>query len=251
MYFRSLITRKQFLVIVLPLESILPGRTQLQRSLSSVSMSVCSELQCPVDSVLSGHQATIPCRESREAGAARRCPAGAPGQGMAAGTAHPFHGGFLLCGFTTRCAEEVNGLSLNFTSQSLLAVQSGDCHCRLQIRGYFSFLLPCGARVFQESGAETRVAAPGRAEGECAAPVPPGETRCSPVGTRGSFMFPALRCARNGASAGSIATQHEALGSWRPLRWRVVLLEMNREAIRAFCAKKCKSLLFWREHSSA
>lgn len=52
MYFRNLITRKQFLMIVLPLEIFLPGCTQLQRSLSLVSIFLCNKLQCLLESVL-------------------------------------------------------------------------------------------------------------------------------------------------------------------------------------------------------
>lgn len=44
----------------------------------------------------------------------------------------------------------MNFLSLNFATQSLLAVQSRDCHFRLQVQDYSSFLLPCVARIFKE-----------------------------------------------------------------------------------------------------
>ena len=63
-------------------------------------------------------------------------------------------------------------------------------------------------------------------------------------GTSISFVFLVLLCAISGALASFIAKQYEGPGCWRPLRWQMFLLEMNRGAISAFCAKKCKSLLF-------
>lgn len=57
--FRSPITRKQFFMIVLPLESFLPGCGQLQRSLSLVFIFCAISCTASWNQCSSGHQATF------------------------------------------------------------------------------------------------------------------------------------------------------------------------------------------------